>query len=160
MRVKSSGLANARPPGRAKFANAPPPGLRAGKCPAVARRGGGWARLELTDALTTAFGNIVSHRSQKCWAVWYFSNEVKTGLAASSGLILLDLYNNYAYDNFTIKTVSYGFSFNTNKLIISLSQSSHSLMLNIFCSPTRVLHNIWLRRPWFVKLDFEWHCIQ
>ncbi|CAH3183837.1 unnamed protein product, partial [Porites lobata] len=63
----SSGLANARPPGRAKFANAPPPGLRAGKCPAVARGGGGggWARLELTDALTTAFGNIVSHRSQK-----------------------------------------------------------------------------------------------
>ena len=70
MRVKSSGLANARPPGRAKFANAPPPGLRAGKCPAVALRGGGgWARLELTDALTTASGNIVSHRSQECWSV-------------------------------------------------------------------------------------------
>ena len=42
MRVKSSGLApglaNARPPGSAKFANAPTPGTdKAGKCPAVAR---------------------------------------------------------------------------------------------------------------------------
>ena len=53
VRVKSSGmargLANARPPGSAKFANAPPPGLT--------RRanggggGGGWAQVELTDAL-------------------------------------------------------------------------------------------------------------
>ena len=46
MRVKSSGmargLANARPQGSAKFANAPPPGTdKAGKCPAVARGGGG-----------------------------------------------------------------------------------------------------------------------
>ena len=42
MRVKSSvvapGLANARPPDSAKFANAPIPGTdKAGKCPAVAR---------------------------------------------------------------------------------------------------------------------------
>ena len=62
MRVKSSGmargLANARPPGSAKFANAPPPGLtRLKKCPAVARGGGGvggWAQVELTDALRLA----------------------------------------------------------------------------------------------------------
>ena len=51
MRVKSSGmargLANARPPGSAKFANAPPPGLTRR---AVAR--GGWAQVELNDALT------------------------------------------------------------------------------------------------------------
>ena len=61
MRVKSSqiasGLANARSPGSAKFANAhlPPQTKKAGKCPAVARgleRGGkgSWAQLELTDA--------------------------------------------------------------------------------------------------------------
>ena len=42
------GLANARPPGSAKFANAPPPGRtprtdKAGKCPAVARGEGGGA---------------------------------------------------------------------------------------------------------------------
>ena len=47
------GLANARTPGSAKFANAPLPGAdKAGKCPEVARGGGGdWAQLELTDAL-------------------------------------------------------------------------------------------------------------
>ena len=49
MHVKSSGLANARPLGSAKFANAPPLGLTRR---AVARGGGGggWAQLELTDA--------------------------------------------------------------------------------------------------------------
>ena len=46
MRVKSlgitPGLVNARPPGRAKFANAPPPRTdKAGKCHAVAGGGGG-----------------------------------------------------------------------------------------------------------------------
>ena len=54
MRVKSSGvapvLANARPPGSAKFANAPPP------LPGLTRRanaaGGEGAQLELTDACT------------------------------------------------------------------------------------------------------------
>ena len=58
MRVKSLGITpgsvNARPPGRANFANAPPPGTdKAGKCHAVARGegGGGWVQLELTDAL-------------------------------------------------------------------------------------------------------------
>ena len=58
MRVKSSGmargLANARPPGSAKFANAPPPGLTrrasASQLPG-GRGGGGWAQVELTDAL-------------------------------------------------------------------------------------------------------------
>ena len=48
MRVKSlgitPGLVNARPPGRAKFANAPPPPPgtdKAGKCHTVAPGGGG-----------------------------------------------------------------------------------------------------------------------
>ena len=55
MRVKSSGmargLANARPPGSAKFANAPPPGLtRRANAPQLPG-GGGWAQVELTDAL-------------------------------------------------------------------------------------------------------------
>ena len=45
MRVKSSGvapgLANARPPGSAKFANTPPPGLKkASKCPIVSGEAG------------------------------------------------------------------------------------------------------------------------
>ena len=57
MRGKSSGmapgLANARPPGSAKFANARPPGNdKAGKCPAVAG-GGSWAQVELTDVLSS-----------------------------------------------------------------------------------------------------------
>ena len=49
---KAPGMANAQPPGRAKFGNAPPPGLTI--ISAVARWGGGggvWAQLELTDAL-------------------------------------------------------------------------------------------------------------
>ena len=45
------GLANARPPGSAKFANAPPPGLtRRANAPQLPR--GGWAHLKLTDALS------------------------------------------------------------------------------------------------------------
>ena len=56
MRVKSSrmarGLANARPPGSAKFANAPPPGLTRRAMPRSSPGGGGgWAQVELTDAL-------------------------------------------------------------------------------------------------------------
>ena len=49
----SSGLANARPPGRAKLANAPPPGLtrRANAPQLPGGGGGGRAQLELTDAL-------------------------------------------------------------------------------------------------------------
>ena len=54
VRVKISGmargLANARPPGSAKFANAPPAGLtRWANALHVVR--GGWALVELTDAL-------------------------------------------------------------------------------------------------------------
>ena len=58
MRVKSSGvapvLANARPPGSAKFANAPPPlpGLTRRANAAESRGGGEGAQLELTDACT------------------------------------------------------------------------------------------------------------
>ena len=44
------GLANARPPGSAKFANAPPPGLTR-RANARSSPGGGWAQVELTDAL-------------------------------------------------------------------------------------------------------------
>ena len=58
MRVKSSRialeLANARPPGGAKFANAPLPGLtrRANTLQYPGGGGGGgWALLELTDVL-------------------------------------------------------------------------------------------------------------
>ena len=62
MRVKTSGmapgLANARPPGSAKFANAPPPGLtRQANAPQWPGGGGGgegcWAQVELTDSLFT-----------------------------------------------------------------------------------------------------------
>ena len=51
MRVKSlgmsPGLANVRPLGSTKFANAPPPGLTS----SPGGGGGGWAQLELTYAL-------------------------------------------------------------------------------------------------------------
>ena len=53
MRVKSSGmapgLANARPPDSAKFANGPPPGLTRREMSRSSR--GGWAQAELIDAL-------------------------------------------------------------------------------------------------------------
>ena len=55
MPVKSSrmapGLANARPPGSAKFANAPPPGLSRRANSPQQPGGWGWAQVELTDAL-------------------------------------------------------------------------------------------------------------
>ena len=56
VRVKSSGmargLANARLPGSATFANAPPPGLtRRANAPQLPGGEGGWAQVELTDAL-------------------------------------------------------------------------------------------------------------
>ena len=60
MPVKSPGvppgLANARPPGHAKLAKVPPPGLtRLANAPQLpGGGGGGWAQVELTDALTTA----------------------------------------------------------------------------------------------------------
>ena len=51
------GLPNTRPPGSAKFANAPPPGLtRQANAPQWPGGGGGtvlWAQVELTDALFT-----------------------------------------------------------------------------------------------------------
>ena len=58
MRVKSSGLArglaNARRPGSATFANAPPLGLtRRANAPQLP--GGGWAQVELTDALSLCY---------------------------------------------------------------------------------------------------------
>ena len=46
------GLANARPPGSAKFANAPPPGLTR-RAIARGEGGRGWAQVELTDALAS-----------------------------------------------------------------------------------------------------------
>ena len=51
------GLANARPPGSAKFANAPPLGLtrqaNALQWPGGGGEGGCWAQVELTDLLFT-----------------------------------------------------------------------------------------------------------
>ena len=63
VRVKSSGmargLANARPPGSAKFANASPPGLtRWENALQLPGGGGGWAQVELTDALFEHFSGI------------------------------------------------------------------------------------------------------
>ena len=63
--VKSSGmawgLANARPPGSAKFANAPSLGLtRRENAPQLPGGGGGWAQVELTDALFEHFSGIFS----------------------------------------------------------------------------------------------------
>ena len=67
VRVKSSGLArglaNARPPGSATFANAPPPGLtrRANAPQLPGGEGGGWAQVELTDALPEKAKNIIKY---------------------------------------------------------------------------------------------------
>ena len=66
------GLANARPPGSAKLANAPSPGLtRPGKCPAVAwgGGGGGWAQVELTDALMVQQFFCVLYIARKAWVL-------------------------------------------------------------------------------------------
>ena len=49
--LRSPRYANAQPRSNDKIANAPPPGTdNVSKCPAVAR-GGGWAPLELIDAV-------------------------------------------------------------------------------------------------------------
>ena len=62
MRVKSSGmvlgLANSRPPGSGKFANAPPPGLTRR---ANGRGGRGWVQVELTDALSAFLGQTQTY---------------------------------------------------------------------------------------------------
>ena len=68
MRVKSSGLsrglANARPPGSATFANAPLPGLtRRANAPQLPW-GGDWAQVELTYALGSVF--FFLKRSKLC----------------------------------------------------------------------------------------------
>ena len=64
MRVKSSGMAGGwQMPGPRAVQNLqmPQPGTdKAGKCPAVARGGGGWAQVELTDALSNV---IIIHMS-------------------------------------------------------------------------------------------------
>ena len=70
MRVKSSGLArglaNARPPGSATFANAPPPGLtRQANAPQLPGGGGGWAQVELTDALNKGTEAPFHHKNKK-----------------------------------------------------------------------------------------------
>ena len=65
MRVKSSGmaqgLANAWPPGQCKICKCPTSGTdKEGKCPAVARGGGGcWMQVKLTDALSVTGINAI-----------------------------------------------------------------------------------------------------
>ena len=45
-------------------ANAPTPGMEsAGKCPTIARGGGGWALLELTDALHLQMSQVKLSRN-------------------------------------------------------------------------------------------------
>ena len=63
VRVKSSGLANARPPGSATFANAQPRDWQGGQMPrSCPERGGGdWAQVELTDALPEKAKNIIKY---------------------------------------------------------------------------------------------------
>ena len=66
MRVESSGLArglaNARPPVSATLANVPPPGLtRRANAPQLSGGGGGWAQVELTDALLPFWNYERSH---------------------------------------------------------------------------------------------------
>ena len=57
-----------RPPGSAKFANAPPPGLTRGdKCPELAW--GGWAQLELTDVLQRGYKASEATSRASCFAL-------------------------------------------------------------------------------------------
>ena len=74
MPVKSSGvargLANARPPGSATFANAPPPGLtRRANAPQLPG-GGGWAQVELTDALNKGTEAPFHHKNKKTFKIF------------------------------------------------------------------------------------------
>ena len=71
MRVKSSRialeLANARPPGGAKFANAPLPGLTRRANTLQYPGGGGWALLELTDVL------FLPIKRKRVWKMTFFN---------------------------------------------------------------------------------------
>ena len=50
------GVGKCPAPGQCKICKCPTPGTdRAGKCPAVARGGGGWAQVQLTDALSEKY---------------------------------------------------------------------------------------------------------
>ena len=65
MSVKSSGMAPG-PPGHAKFANAPPPGLtRQANAPQLPGGGEGWAQVELTDALNKGTEAPFHHKNKK-----------------------------------------------------------------------------------------------
>ena len=66
VRVKSSGLArglaNARPPGSATFANVQPRDWQGGQMPRSCPEGGGdWAQVELIDALPEKAKNIIKY---------------------------------------------------------------------------------------------------
>ena len=69
MPVKSLGvareLANARPPRSATFANAPPPGLTRQANASQLPGGGGWAQVELTDALNNGTEAPFHHKNKK-----------------------------------------------------------------------------------------------
>ena len=78
MRIKifgiAPGLANARLPGRAKFANAPPSGLTRGTN-APQEPGGAWAQLELTDdyMITTFLTNTRTLRFKIAFTIAFFA---------------------------------------------------------------------------------------
>ena len=65
------GLANVRPSGSAKFANAPSPGLtRLANAPQLPGEGGrGWAQVELTDALMVQQFSCVLYIARKAWVL-------------------------------------------------------------------------------------------
>ena len=71
MRVKSSGMApgvgKCPAPGQCKICKCPIPGTdKAGKFPAVAGGGGGWAQVELTDALASRMIFIICLAACNC----------------------------------------------------------------------------------------------
>ena len=78
MRIKSfgitPGLGNTRPPGRAKFANAPPPGLtRRANASQEPGGGGGWAQLELTDVLLHFQQTCELRSSKAAFSIAFFA---------------------------------------------------------------------------------------
>ena len=57
---KSRGVGKCPTLGSCKFANAPPPGLAGhANAPQLPRKGGGWAQLELTDALHAGWNSVL-----------------------------------------------------------------------------------------------------